>query len=365
MSSPGSLRRRFAALIVAVPLTGFAAASATAASGDHVFTARSAGSGYSPTFTGNGELGVRVPPAGQGYAGGTVPAQSELAGFYAKPSRGKPSDLVQQRANIPTWSTLTFTDGNAAFAPKTGHTTGWRQTLDVHTGVITTSADWTAPDGHVSDVRYDVFTDRARLPVGVVRLTVTPLWSGSASVADLIDGSPATLTTQVGKGWDDPTELDWVEVATKGTNIKAALASRLATSPNVSGTAAHVAQSGLQSVGREVTFPVTAGQTYVLTKYVAVEDTQTASDPVSSTRSDAADAATRGYAALRSENDAAWARLWTGAIDVLGNRQLASEVNASEFYLWSSTTAGVNWSVSPAGLSSNGYDGHVFWDAET
>ncbi len=42
-----------------------------------------------------------------------------------------------------------------------------------------------------------------------------------------------------------------------------------------------------------------------------------------------------------------------------------SEVNASEFYLWSSATAGVNWSVSPAGLSSNGYDGHIFWDAET
>jgi hypothetical protein len=113
MWSSGSLRRLFAALIAAVPLTGFAAGGATAATGDYVLTATSAGSGYSPTFTGNGELGVRVPPAGQGYAGGTVPAQSELAGFYAKPSQGKPSELVQQRANTPTWSTLTFADGGA------------------------------------------------------------------------------------------------------------------------------------------------------------------------------------------------------------------------------------------------------------
>jgi trehalose/maltose hydrolase-like predicted phosphorylase len=44
---------------------------------------------------------------------------------------------------------------------------------------------------------------------------------------------------------------------------------------------------------------------------------------------------------------------------------LATDVNASQFYLWSSTRAGVDWSVSPAGLSSNGYDGHIFWDAET
>ena len=48
-----------------------------------------------------------------------------------------------------------------------------------------------------------------------------------------------------------------------------------------------------------------------------------------------------------------------------GNRTLATDVNASEFYLWSSTRDGVDWSVSPAGLSSNGYDGHIFWDAET
>jgi trehalose/maltose hydrolase-like predicted phosphorylase len=44
---------------------------------------------------------------------------------------------------------------------------------------------------------------------------------------------------------------------------------------------------------------------------------------------------------------------------------LATEVNASEFYLWSSTRRGSDWSISPAGLSSNGYDGHIFWDAET
>jgi trehalose/maltose hydrolase-like predicted phosphorylase len=64
-------------------------------------------------------------------------------------------------------------------------------------------------------------------------------------------------------------------------------------------------------------------------------------------------------------NDAAWATLWHGRIDVLGNPTLASEVNASEFYLWSSTGDGVDWSISPAGLSSNNYNGHIFWDAET
>src|SRR5689334_22475326 len=225
MPRSGSLRRAIVALFaVAAPLASGAPAGAS--TGAYVLSATNTGSSYAPTFTGNGELGVRVPPAGQGYAGGTVPAQSELAGFYAKPTHGKPADKVQQRASVPTWSTLTYADGDAVFSPKTGQVSNWRQTLDLRTGVITTSARWTSPNGHVSDLRYDVFTDRARLPVGVVRLTLTPHWSGTAAVADLIDGSPANLTTEVGKGWDDTGQLDWVEIATVGTGIKAALASR-------------------------------------------------------------------------------------------------------------------------------------------
>src|SRR5438270_827331 len=113
------------------------ATSSSAASGSFVLTVTSnrTGSGYSPTFTGNGLLGVRVPAVGQGYAGGSVPAQSELAGFYAKPTKPKSAgDAVQQRANIPTWSTLTFADAGQPFSLTAGRTTGWRQSIDLHTG---------------------------------------------------------------------------------------------------------------------------------------------------------------------------------------------------------------------------------------
>src|SRR5262249_29121650 len=82
-------------------------------------------------------------------------------------------------------------------------------------------------------------------------------------------------------------------------------------------------------------------------------------------RQASADAAHRGYDAFGAENARAWDTLWRNRIDVLGNKELATRVNASQFYLWSSTRAGTDWSVSPAGLSSNGYGGHIFWDAET
>ena len=79
----------------------------------------------------------------------------------------------------------------------------------------------------------------------------------------------------------------------------------------------------------------------------------------------AASAAATPWPQLLAQNASAWAGLWRGRIDVAGDATLATDVNASEFYLWSSTRADQDWSISPAGLSSNGYDGHIFWDAET
>jgi trehalose/maltose hydrolase-like predicted phosphorylase len=350
-------------LVVGVVSLGLAAQAGAA--GSFVLTATDTGSTYAPTFTGNGLLGVRVPPAGQGYAAGTVPAQSELAGFYAKPSTGPDSNQVQQRANTPTWSTLTFADGGQPFSTTTGTTSGWRQSIDLHTGIVSTKATWTAPDGHVTDLSYQVFTDRASEHVGVVRLVVVPHWTGTATVSDEIDGTPATLTSQVSKDWDLGARRDWETVQTVGIGIDATLASQLATSANVTAPSTETDQSTDQSVGQQVSFPVTAGKTYTFTKYVGVDDSNDTSDTVGAAQQEAHGAAAAGFGALKSENNAAWAAMWQGRIDVLGNPTVATDVNASEFYLWSSTRSDQDWSVSPAGLSSNGYDGHIFWDAET
>jgi trehalose/maltose hydrolase-like predicted phosphorylase len=345
-------------------------------SGSFELTARSttAASGYAPTFTGNGLLGVRVPAAGQGYAGGTVPAQSELAGFYAKPSTGKAPERVQQRANIPTWSTLTFADGGHAFSPgaaaATGKVSGYRQSIDLRTGIVTTHARWRAPDGHVTTITYQVLTNRALEHVGLVRLTLRPQWSGTATVTDEIDGTPDTkvptgspvLTRQVAKSWDPAQREDDVTVAALGTGIQASLASRLVPSANITAPSTQADQGKAQSVAQRIGFPVTAGQTYTLTKYIGVSST---APTLPGAQAAAALAAAASWPTLLQQNASAWASLWRSRIDVAGDATLATDVNASQFYLWSSTRADQDWSVSPAGLSSNGYDGHIFWDAET
>lgn len=329
-----------------------------ASGGFFTLTAASQQAGYTPPFTGNGLLGVRVPAAGQGYAAGSP---SVLAGFYAQPP-----GQIQQRANIPTWSTLAFADGAQQFSLSSGTTGGWRQSIDLHTGLVTTSARWTAPNGDSTTLTYLVWTDRARPDVGVVSLQLTPDWTGQATVTDMIDGTPATLSSELTKGWASDADRDWVEVQARGTGVDVAIASQLETSADViASPVTEVGQSTQQTAGQAISFPVTAGNTYTITKYVAVDSSQSTSDPLGAAQAQAAGAAALGTVALRRASDAAWAALWNGRIDVLGNPSLATDVNASEFYLWASTRDDNAWSIPSDGLSSNGDSGHVSWDAET
>ncbi len=158
---------------------------------------------------------------------------------------------------------------------------------------------------------------------------------------------------------------DWVTVRTEGTDIAATLASQLGLTGITGATDTPVDQSTNQSVGQRLDFPVSSGHSYTVTKYVGVLSTQYAGATRDGAQSQASSAAATGWNRLLADNDSAWNALWAGRVDVTGSPALAKMVRASQFYLWSSTRAGVDWSISPAGLSSNGYDGHIFWDAET
>lgn len=472
-----------------------------------------------PTFVGNGYLGERIPALGMGYAASPVQTQSQVAGFYAQPS-----GHAQQRASVPTWSTLAFSDGSGTYGhlplpplcvfdqvcqaedgqlsggtsvaanhggytgsgfvqgysatgasdtltvsdvpaagqdtltiryanwpagsglpssclPRTlsvvvngtdtatatfGDTGSWhswdtvslpvtlksgsdtvglvqnsddcgnvnidylavspagaavptpatppstasevtnyKQTLDLRSGLLTTHATWTSPAGRVTDLTYQVLADRADPHVAAVRLVFIPHWSGTATVTGMLDGTDASLTTQQAKGFDARTDDAYETVTAVGTGIQASLASRLSLPAGVSATVTEVGAGVSQSVGQRASFPVTAGKSYTVTKYAGITTSQDSPDPLTAARAASALAAADGYRALRAAHEAAWAKLWRADIQVKDDPALQLQVRASMFYLLESTRAGVNWSLPPAGLSSNGYDGRIFWDADT
>ncbi|MGB0123621.1 MAG: discoidin domain-containing protein [Silvibacterium sp.] len=328
-------------------------------------------------YVGNGHIGLRIPAAGMGFLGnlgkvgwplGTERVASAIAaGVYAKVADGTfyhdPKDAI---ALIPTWSTLTFADASGAYSPATAlasNVSGYHQALDLRTGIVTTSGTWTSPTGHNPRLLYRVGTDRARGHIAVVTQELTPLWTGTATVSSVLDGAGARRMDAVSDGVDLPTQTIYVNTKAKGTNIPVAESATLHSScvtspaqqsPQVSGTAAE-----------DVTFHAQAGRTCTFVKFVAVVTGRESAAPEAEARKESRQAARRELAAFERENRAAWDAVWKADILVDDNAALQQAIRASEYTLYASIAADSPDSLGPSGLSSDGYAGMVFWDADT
>jgi len=250
-----------------------------------------------------------------------------------------------------------------------GTTSDYTQALDLRTGVLTTSFDWTSTAGDTTSFRYQVNANEADGHLGTVSASVTPHWSGTATAVDEFDGQgldhASTTTSQVA----GRSATLSATVVTDGDLVTAALDSVLRIGGRTVPTKAITAPSA-GSAGQSADFPVTAGHTYQLTKFVGVAssvdtDRSLVATPQQSAAGTALVAAAAGYPVLLAANDAAWSRLWKSDISIPGDAAMTAQIHAATFYLLASMRAGVTWSTSPGGLSSDGYNGHVFWDMET
>ncbi len=328
-------------------------------------------------IVGNGYIGLRVPAAGMGYLGdlgkvgwplGTERIASAIAaGVYAKVADGTIyHDEKQVIALIPNWSTLTFGDESGMYSPATASSTNvseYRQQLDLRTGVVSTSGIWSSPGGNKTRFVYRVGTDRARSHIAVVTLELTPMWTGKATVGSILDGAGARRLDLVAAGVDLPTQTIHVTSKSKGTNIQIAESATLRSScesspsegkPKISGTPAE-----------QVSFEAQAGKTCTFVKYVAVVTGRDSSTPESDARAQSQQAADRGFDAFQQENRAAWDNVWKADIVVDDDSALQQAIRASEYTLYASIAPDSPASIGPSGLSSDGYAGMVFWDADT
>lgn len=334
------------------------------------------GSGYNPAYLGNGYLGTRVPAEGEGYSPSPVPTEAHVAGLYDQTAdtRGvalPPGEVTAMPVAVPQWTGLEFDDGSGTWSTTTGTVTSYRQTLDLRTATLTTAVRWRGPGGRVTDLRYQVFVDRARLHVGVVELQVVPHWSGTARVTDVLGpggdvrvaGARSVPLRQLSAAPDAATALNRYAATTQDGSAYVAETSHLLLPPDVSAQLTSATAAERNTV--TATAHLRAGATYTFTKLAAIATSVDAADPQAVADAQTAGASSAGLDRLRQEHAAAWRDLWASRIDLLGDPTLARVVHASEFYLLSSFNRAVESSASPAGLSSDGYGGHVFWDTET
>ena len=349
-----------------VPLTapvGNASSLATSApatvgggsSGWVLSTRNPAASAAAPAYVGNGYVGTRVPAAGAGFVSSPFATETHIAGVYADiPDLVHGGIQRQGSVNLPGWTQLDVTVGGATYAPDPE---GYTQALDLRTGVVTTRSAWVSA-GRRTDLRYQVTLDRARKRVGLVRLRITPQWSGKLTVTDTL-GAGASLTTgglhPVSARADADSASLLVRASGTGTRVAEVAALSVPAGSSVSASA-----HGMTAT-REVQIPVRAGESYLVTKVVGFATSLDSAHPAAN----AAAAARTPAGSILAENARAWAREWRSDIRVDGDRQLQRRIRAAMFYLLASVRPRVQWSLSPVGLSAGGYNNHVFWDAET
>lgn len=357
--------------VQAAPAAGSAPAAGPTDPGFVLTTTQPGGPGFAPAFVGNGYLAGRQPAEGQGFAevqlpDRTLPTQSQVHGFYAKsvpptPPGLPPSTPIERRAALPAWSTLSYDDGSGRYALSSGHVDTYRQSLDVRTGTLTTEVTWTSTAGRTVDLRYDVTPDRVHRHAAMVRLRLVPHFTGPVTVTDLLDGQAAEMVTSQGTGHEKTTQ--WVKLSSVGLGMTATVASTVV--PPKGASVKPAATTDSVSAGQDVSFRVKSGQSYTVTKAVGVAVNADSTDPFSTAVAASKDEASLGYDRMRTGSDAAWAALWRSDIVVSGDARLQRQVRSAFFALLASVRDDTPWAPSPGGLSSDGYNGHVFWDSET
>ncbi|MFJ8820435.1 discoidin domain-containing protein [Streptomyces sp. NPDC102467] len=321
-------------------------------------------------YAGNGYLGLRVPPAGTGYAAPGGPDAKTGWPLYTHPYDGAfvsglyargPAVTAHRQvlAALPTWTGLDVSANGETYGPGS-RTTGYRQSLDLRCGIVRTSLTWVHKDGRRTDLTYEVLADRARPHVGAVRLRLTPHWSGRVTVADHVDGRGARRLTATGGG---PAGKRTVTVGftTEGTRTRGTLASTLR-SP---GRTHPPHRTENLSARQTADFGVSPGVRYDVVKYVGIDTALTSRSPRADAITASQRAAAAGWDALMREHTDAWRKLWASDIEVPGHPQLQKQVRAAQYGLLASLRPGARDSIAPTGLSSDNYGGMVFWDAET
>jgi len=110
--------------------------------------------------------------------------------------------------------------------------------------------------------------------------------------------------------------------------------------------------------------PGTTNYTFMTSIATSIES----ANPLSSAQSAYQSAKAINASALWSEHVSAWATIWQAGIDIDlsgGRLDVASTINSSLYYILSSIRPDRPYSLSPGSLSSDGYNGHTFWDCET
>jgi trehalose/maltose hydrolase-like predicted phosphorylase len=367
------LLTNFAATSIAVALAlPCASADSNPATADSFEFSTQVYSAYHPTLLGNGYL------FGATSWNGAASSPATLSGLY---DHLQLNSYIYQ-AQIPSWNGVDYWNGYHwlnGMEPESAQLNGYKQTLDAHSGVLTTRYDWQDKD-RSTRVEVTTFPSRQEGRLGVVRIRITPGYgveAGPVTFSFPLGGAPGEHFTWEGAELPGTLPIRKVEADTDGAGFVATSETRdgglwvsEAVRVTLPGSVPRKEVSlgltrGLARPALNIKFIVRKGETYTFTKYVAAVASGEPDAPAEKARAIAAAAERQGYESILQGHEKAWRSLWTTDILIQGDVEAQRAVHAAMFYLFSSLRQDVNGSLPAVALPSRAYLGRVWWDADT
>ncbi|WP_280477435.1 trehalose-phosphatase [Nocardia asiatica] len=330
---------------------------------------------------GNGYFATRgaapEAPAGAFHYPGTY-----VAGIYNRLSDEIAGHVIDNESlvNLPNWLPVTFrTGGGDWFDLDSATLLDYRQELDLRRAELIRRFRFRDPEGRITAVSQRRFVAMHSPHLGALETTITAEnWAGTVRIRSMIDGrvrnslverysdlSATHLTAPHALTLSDDSVL--LAVRTNGSGIPVAMAMRdtLRRGREPAGSPRQVIDRDGQ-IGHEYAVEITAGETVILEKIVAVftgRDNAAAGPEEEAARTIGA---VGGYPQLLQGHAVAWERLWARLrIDLDGREEPTRVVRLHLLHLvqtLSPNTADLDVGVPARGLHGEAYRGHVFWD---
>ncbi len=296
---------------------------------------------------------------------------------------------VPRLARLPAWNAVDVHNGTN-WLNGTTSVRAYHQTLDMYDGSLRTQYDW-VDGGREIGVTVQAFVSRSDPTLGAIRLEITPRFSGALKVrlpltawpkpkryplekleklpAEAQDQQtiwyPGHMSPQPPKAQHGTHEALLQMVANpEGTNVLIAEAGALDWPADLN-PAGITEQQSNEACGIDISFSAASGHTYAFDKYVVIESSTNSAKPLEFATSAAQRSRSRGFDSLLQSSANAWHQLWQRDIQIDGDPDLQTVIHSMLFYLLGSSTDRVDLSIPPMGLSTAGYYGHIFWDADT
>ncbi|MDQ0791025.1 glycoside hydrolase family 65 protein [Streptomyces sp. B3I8] len=298
---------------------------------------------------------------------------------YAEAGYGYP-ESGQTVINVTNGKILRLLVDDEPFDVRYGRLRSHERVLDLRTGLLTRTCEWTSPAGTTVRIRsrrlvsftqraiaaisYEVSAVDSRTRIVVQSELVTneqlPGHNGDPRAAVALE-SPLQAETHFARD----TRLRLVHRTRRSRLRVAAAADHRITGPEETTTESESTEDLARLTVASVLAP---GETLRVDKLVSHGWSSTRSLPAVSDQVDAAlaAAATCGWAGLVEEQreylDDFWAR---SDVEVDGDEQIQQAVRFALFHVLQAGARAEQRAIPAKGLTGSGYDGHAFWDTET